>query len=56
MPKFGWERVEKGLSMPGIIAIIDQAPLGRVLEDLFLIIEGSKPLEYGDRVAFLPVP
>lgn len=56
MPSFGWKRVENGLPMPGIIAIIDRAPLGQVLKDLFLIIEGSEPSEYRDRVAFLPFP
>lgn len=56
MPKFGWERVEKELPMPGILATIDQAPLGRVLDDLFLIIESIEPSEYRDRVSFLPFP
>ena len=33
IPKHAYERVKAGLAMPGVIAIPDDLPIGRVVED-----------------------
>jgi len=41
--------------MPGVIEVIATAPIGRVLNDLELLILCSKPEEYENRVLYVPL-
>jgi hypothetical protein len=43
IPKHAYERVKAGLPMPGVIAIPDDLPIGRVIEDLAVLIECATP-------------
>ena len=54
VPKFAYERVEKGLSMPGVVAVIATAPIGQVIDDLELFVSCSQASEYENRVVFIP--
>jgi len=39
IPKHAYERVKAGLGMPGVIAIPDKLPIGRVIEDMAVFAE-----------------
>ena len=55
MAGFAYERVKQGLSMPGVIEIDDQAPVGQIIEELLIFIGASDPSEYENRVVYLPL-
>ena len=41
--RYAYERVANNLAMPGVIEIHTDAPIGRVIEDLFMILECGTP-------------
>ena len=43
IPKHTHEHVKAGLAMPGVIAIPDDLPIGRVIEDLAVLVECATP-------------
>ena len=45
IPKHAYERVKAGLPMAGVIAIADDLAIGRVIEDLALLVECVTPSE-----------
>ncbi len=55
IPKYARDRLAAGRKMPGVIAIRQDLPLGRVLEDLILMIECSLEGEFEGRIEFLPL-
>ena len=55
IPKYAHERVKAGLPMPGVIAISDDLPIGRVIEDLAVIVECASPTEIQLLVIYLPL-
>jgi len=55
IPKHAYERVEKGISMPGVIAVPDTLPLGQVIEELVTISECSEQHEWENLVIYLPL-
>lgn len=52
---FAYERVAAGLPMPGIIEVRQELPIGRVIEDLLLLIEASEEGEWEGQVLYLPL-
>ena len=50
-----YERVKAGLSMPGVIEVADDLPLGQVIDDILLIAENSERKEWEGRVLYLPL-
>ncbi len=54
MPYYAYERITKGLAMPGLFAIPEDAPFSQVINDLVLIIDGSEQQEWKDLVEYLP--
>ena len=54
IPKHAYERVKAGLVMPGVIAIPDNLPIGRVIEDLAVVVECAAP-ELQSLVIYLPL-
>ncbi len=54
MTGFAYERVELGLSMPGLFEVKRPAPLGQVIEDMLIVIECSKEGEWEGQVIYLP--
>ena len=55
MTKYAYERVERGLSMPGVFEIKRTTPLLEVIESLLLIVSASEPEEWEGRVVYLPL-
>lgn len=52
---FAYERVAAGRSMPGIIEVRQELPIGSVLDDLLLIIDASHEGEWEGQVLYLPL-
>ncbi|HXG49440.1 MAG TPA: DUF5615 family PIN-like protein [Methylomirabilota bacterium] len=55
IPKHAYERVKAGQPMPGVIAVPDDLPIGRAIEDLAVIVECAAPAEVESRIAYLPL-
>jgi len=51
---YAYERINNGLSMPGVVEVIATAPIGQVIDDLCLFICCSQPDEYKDQILFIP--
>ena len=55
MTYYAYERVRTGLSMPGVIEVADDLPLGQVIEDIVLLAEYSNRGEWESQVIYLPL-
>ncbi|MGO8764621.1 MAG: DUF5615 family PIN-like protein [Limisphaerales bacterium] len=55
VPKHAYERVKTGLPMTGVIAVPDDLPIGRAIEDLGLLTECANPSELQSLVVYLPL-
>jgi hypothetical protein len=55
IPKYAYERVKAGLAMPGVIVIPDDLPIGRVIEDLTVLVECATASELQSLVIYLPL-
>jgi len=55
MAYFAYERVQAGLSMPGVIEVADDLPLAQVIADILLMAETSEKNEWEGRVIYLPL-
>lgn len=53
---YAFERVGRDQAMPGVIAVrTDNSSIGRVIEDLELILLASEPEELNGRILFVPL-
>ena len=48
--RYAYERVEKGLAMPGVVEVIETAAIGSIIDDLELFVLCSQPEEYANSV------
>jgi hypothetical protein len=55
MPDFAFERLVRGLPMPGIVVIRGSATIGQVIEDLLILVGASMPGELEGRVLHIPL-
>jgi hypothetical protein len=55
MVGFAWTRVRSGVLMPGVIALVENAGVGAVIDDIRLIAVCSTPDEIKDRVLYVPM-
>jgi hypothetical protein len=55
MKGFAYERVERGLPMPGVVEVPDLLQIGRAIEDLILIASLIEPDDIRARVLRLPL-
>ena len=55
MTAHAYARVTSGLSMPGVFAVSQLAPISQVIEDLMLLAECSLPGEWEGQVRYLPL-
>ena len=53
--RFAFERVDAGLSMPGVIEVVPSTPIGKTVEDLALILECLTNGELDDQVLDIPL-
>jgi hypothetical protein len=54
MVGFAWARVQSGEPMPGVLALLENVGVGRVIDDILLVALCSAPEEIKDQVLFLP--
>lgn len=55
LPGFAYARLDAGRSFAGVIEVDDQAPIGRVIDDLLLMIEGLRDEEWENRIWYVPM-
>src|SRR5215468_2844202 len=55
MTKFAYDRILSGLPMPGIFVMPDQSLLGKVIEDLAMVVGASEAAEWEGKVTFIPL-
>lgn len=55
MTTFAYERIEAGLSMPGVFEVSRRVPVGVAIEEILLIAECSLEGEWEGQVRFLPL-
>lgn len=55
MAFFAYKRVRAGKSMPGVIEVADDLPIGQAIEDILLLTEYSDRHEWEGRVIYLPL-
>jgi hypothetical protein len=51
---YAYEQVKDGLPMPGVVEVITTAPIGQVIDDLYLLVCCSQPDEYEGQILFIP--
>lgn len=52
---YAYERLRVGRPVPGIFEVHARAPIGRVIDDLLLILEVSEPGDWEGQVRYLPL-
>jgi hypothetical protein len=55
LTKHAWDRVQKGLGMPGVLAIPSEAPIGAVVKDLVLVLAVHEPGDLEGQILYLPL-
>lgn len=55
MTAFAGGRVNAGQPMPGLFVVDQQAPLGRILNDLEVLAAASEMGEWRDQIIFVPL-
>ena len=53
--KYAYERVAQGYSMPGVIEIPTNAPIGQVIEDVLTVLECIATGELEGQILYLPL-
>src|SRR5436305_884082 len=54
MVGFAWGRVRSGLLMPGVLALLENRGVGRVIDDILVVALCYAPDEIKDQVLFIP--
>jgi predicted nuclease of predicted toxin-antitoxin system len=54
-PKFAYERVIAGKSLPGVIVVPQDVPIGLAIEELVTILLCSEQREYENQVVHIPL-
>lgn len=52
---FFYERVQAELPVPGVFLVHKQTPIGRVVDELDMIIVASEPSEWEGKITYLPL-
>ena len=55
MTRYAYERVERGVPMPGVFEVSLDVPIGIVIDDILLLAECSLPGEWEGQVRYLPL-
>ena len=53
--KYAYERIEAGLSMPGVFEVSLSAPFARIIDDLLLLAMASLEHEWDNRIMYIPL-
>jgi predicted nuclease of predicted toxin-antitoxin system len=54
MVGFAWARVQSAQPMPGVLALLENTGVGRVIDDILLVALCYGPEEIKDQVLFIP--
>ncbi len=49
-----WDRVARGLPMPGVVILLPRLTVGQAIDELELLAVAGKPEDVKDRVVYLP--
>ncbi|WP_445635079.1 DUF5615 domain-containing protein [Nostoc sp. DSM 114161] len=52
--RYAYDRVRQGQTMPGVIEVSLDAPVGRVIEDILVVVECGQEGELEGQVQYLP--
>lgn len=52
---FAYQRIEAGHTMPGVIEVSPTVPIGRVIEDILLLVDYSLENEWDGQIIYLPL-
>lgn len=52
---FAYERVASGLPMPGVVEVPNDLRLGRIIDDILMLVGASQPGEWDGQVLYLPL-
>ncbi len=55
MTKYAYERIAAGESMPGLFEVSFRSSIGRIIEDILLLVECSFDNEWEGQVRYLPL-
>jgi hypothetical protein len=55
MVGFAWARVQSGDPMPGVLALLENVGVGRVIDDILLVALCYAPEEIKNQVLFIPL-
>jgi hypothetical protein len=55
MPAHAIHRVKAGKSVPGVVIVSSDAPIGQAIEDLLLLLQVVDPEEMANRLLFVPL-
>lgn len=55
MTAFAHQRVRKGKAMPGLIEVAPDGPIGRVIEDILILVLAARPEECEGQIFYLPL-
>ena len=55
MVGFAWGRVKVGLPMQGVLVLLEDAGIGRAIDDILLIAQCYTPDEMKDQVLYIPM-
>lgn len=55
MPGYVYDRVRAGQSVPGVILIHDDTPIGRTVDELEVMIGAGTPEDFENQVKFIPL-
>jgi hypothetical protein len=52
---FAYDRVRRGLPMPGVVEVNQAVPIGAAIDDLLLLAECGREGEFEGQVVYLPL-
>jgi Domain of unknown function (DUF5615) len=55
MVGFAWDRVRSRKPVAGVLALLENKPVGRVIDDILLIAQYYAPDEINDQVLYIPL-
>jgi hypothetical protein len=54
MVGFAWGRVQSAQPMPGVLALLENKAIGRVIDDILLVATCAAPDDVKDQVLYIP--
>lgn len=55
MPRFVYERVRDGQSVPGVIEVHKDTPIGVAIDELEIVIGAGAPDDFENQVIYIPI-